>query len=160
MTVGILSVAEASLYVGMAMLMLAIVWGFLFLHPKSPVKKYWWSIPDKLMFTMPQELGYQATVNNEIITAWVDLTSPSGIMVDRIVLKIERKEGIPSFEWNPQTITTKHAFLDFHRPNWLTVGKYEARLIAYTPQGHSSSGRFTLEVDSKLGKVENGHVGR
>ena len=150
MIIGILSVAEASLYVGGTMLVVATIWGFLFLCPKSPVKKYWWAISDKLMFRVPQEPGYKAKVNNGVITVWVDLISSSSIIVDRIVLKIERKKGIPSFEWNSHMVEKEHKFLDFRRPSWLDVGKYEARLIAYTPEGYSKSGKFILEVDLKL----------
>ncbi len=150
MVIGILSVSEASLFVGIVMLILATIWGFLFLCPKSPVKRYWWSIPDKLMFRTPQEPIYKATVSSEIVSVWVDLASPSSIMVDRIVLKIGRKKGILSFEWNPHVITTEHKFLDFKRPDWLDVGKHGARLIAYTPDGYSKSGKFVLEVDAKL----------
>jgi hypothetical protein len=140
-----------SQYIGIAFLVLGAIWWFLFLNPKSPVKKYWWSIPDKLMFVIPQEPGYKASVNSECISVWVDLTSRSGITVDRIVLKIGRKEGIPSFEWNPhEIIIKKHKFLDFKRPDWLAVGKYEARLIAYTSEGYSKSGKFTFENDQSV----------
>jgi hypothetical protein len=155
MVVGVLSMAEASLCVGIALLTLAAIWCFLFLYSKSPVKKYWWSIPDKLMVVTLQIPGYKAKVNDKNISVWIDLTSSSGIMVDRIDLKIERKRGIPSFEWNPQAIRKKYKFLDFQRPDWLRAGKYKAKLIAYTPEGYSKSGEFMLEVD-----VQNANIAR
>ncbi|HUV51597.1 MAG TPA: hypothetical protein VMW64_00805 [Dehalococcoidia bacterium] len=145
MMVGVLSTAEASLCVGIVMLMLATIWGFLFLCPKSPVKKYWWSIPDKLMFVIPKEPGYKATVHSEYVSVWVDLTSQSGIMVDRIAIKIGRKR-IYSFEWKSHEVAAhEHKFLDFKRPDWLGTGKYEAKLIAYTTEGYSQSRKFILE---------------
>ena len=156
MTVGILSFAEASLCVGTVMLMLAAIWWFLFLNPKSPVKKYWWSIPDKLMFVVSKELGYKAKVNSEYISCWIDLTSQSGIKVDKIVLKITQKERIPSFEWKShEVVAREHKFLDFKRPDWLGVGEYEAKLIAYTPEGYSKSRKFILEVTPTLQNVHS-----
>jgi hypothetical protein len=144
--VGILSLSEACLYVGIPMLVLAAIWGFLFLCPKSPVKKHLWAIPDKLMFTTPQELGYEPKVKTECISVWVDLTSLSGIMVDMIALKIRWRKGIPSFEWNSHVLNKERKYLDFKRPDYLNAGKYKARLIAYTPEGYSKSREFILEV--------------
>ncbi len=107
----------------------------------------WWSTSGKLAIMTLQTLGYKATVNSKVISVWIDLTSPSSITVDRLVLKIGRKEGIPSFEWKPHEVTVhEHKFLDFKRPDWLTIGKHEARLIAYTPEGYSKSKEFILEV--------------
>lgn len=141
-------ITGASQYtVAILLFVLAAIWWFLFLNPKSPVKKCWWSIPDKLMFVIPQELGYKPTVNKEIISVWVNITAPSGIMVNKIDLKITQKEGIPSFEWKShEVIAREHKYLDFKRPSWLSTGEYKAKLIAYTPEGYSKSGEFILEV--------------
>jgi len=140
-----------SQYIGIVFLVLGIIWLLLFVSPKSPVKKYWWSASGKLMFVIPQELGYKPTVSKEIISVWVDITAPSGIMVSKIVLKITQKEGIPSFEWKSHEVMTReHRFLDFKRPDWLDIGEYETKLIAYTPEGFSKSRKFILEVGSKL----------
>ena len=141
-----------SQYIGITILTLAVIWGFLFLNPKSPVKKYWWSIPDQLKILTLQTPGYKATVNSEYISVWVDLTSRSGLIVDKIGLKIGRQEAIISDEWKPhEVITREHKFLDFNRPDHLnTAGEYKARLIAYTSEGYSKSGEFILEVNSEL----------
>ncbi len=99
------------------------------------------------MFVIPQELGYEPTVSKENISVWVDLATHSVIMVNKIGLKITQKEGIPSFEWKPHKVGEReHKRLDFKRPDWLGMGKYEARLIAYTPEGISKSEKFILEV--------------
>jgi hypothetical protein len=139
-----------SQYIGIAILVLAVIWGFLFVNPKSPVKKHWWSASEKLMIMTLQTPGYKATVNSGYISVWIDLTSHSGIMVDRIVMKIGW-ERITSFDWKSHEVMAReHKFLDFERPNWLSAGEHEAKLIAYTPEGYSKSGKFILEVDSKL----------
>jgi len=98
------------------------------------------------MFRITQEPGYEPKVRDDLINIWVDLTAQSSIMVDRIVLKVKQRRPIPSFEWNSQMITKKHEFLDFIRPDWFNSGKYEAKLIAYTPEGHSKSEKFIIEV--------------
>ena len=135
-----------TLYTGIILLVIAAIWGFLFLCPKSPVKKCWWAISDKLIFMVPQELGYEPTVTMEIISVYVDLTPKSGIMVDRIAIKIGRKRFY-SFEWKAHKVVAhEKKFLDFIRPDWLGVGKHKASLIAYTPEGFSKSEKFILEV--------------
>ena len=144
---GVVAMIGTSQYIGIALFVIAAIWWYLFLYSKSPVKKYWWAIPDKIMFLVSEELGYKPTVSKENISVWVDLTSYSGIMVNRIVLKIRQKESIPSFEWNSHKVMTReHKFLNFKRPGWLSVGEYESELIAYTPEGYSKSRKFTLEV--------------
>jgi len=98
------------------------------------------------MFMIPQELGYKPTVRGELITVWVDLTPRSSIIVDRIALKIGRRR-IYSFEWKShEVVAHEHKFLDFKKPDWLGTGKYEAKLIAYTPEGYSKSEQFTFTV--------------
>ncbi|OGN90712.1 MAG: hypothetical protein A2158_03865 [Chloroflexi bacterium RBG_13_46_14] len=137
----------ASQCIGIVILGLTAIWGFLFVYPKSPVKKYWWSALGKLtIMTPPQTPGYKSTVNNELISVWVDLTSWSGIMVEKIVIIIGR-EKTPSFDWTSHEVMGReHKFLDFKRPSWLGTGEYEAKLIAYTPEGYSKSEKFILEV--------------
>jgi hypothetical protein len=135
-----------SQYIGIAILALTAIWGFLFVNPKSPVKKYWWSASGKLAITTLQTPGYKATVHNEYISVWVELASWSGIMVDRIILKVGRAR-MSSFDWKShEVLAREHKFLDFKRPVWLCVGEYEAELIAYTPEGYSKSRKFILEV--------------
>ena len=131
---------------GLAILVLTIIWGFLFVNPISPVKKIWWSASGKLAIMIVQEAGYRAKVNSEYISVWIELVSWSGIMVDRIVLKIGHKR-ITLSDWKPHEVMAReHKFHDFERPDWLDVGKYEAQLIAYTPEGYSKSRKFRLEV--------------
>lgn len=132
---------------GIGLILVSFVLLFLFAYPKSPVRKYWWSISSKLMFAIPQELGYEPTVSKENISVWVDLSTHSVMMVNKIELKITQKEGIPSFEWKSHKVGGReHKRLDFKRPDWLGVGKYEAKLIAYTPDGFSKSDKFILDV--------------
>jgi hypothetical protein len=133
-------------YVGLALFVLAFIWAYLFVSPFSPVKRYWWSVSDKLVIMTLQTPGYKAKVTSEYITVWVELRPRSSIMVDRIVIKIGR-ERITSFDWKSHEVAAReYKFVDFERPNWLGVGEHETRLIAYTPEGYSKSGKFILEV--------------
>jgi len=136
----------ASQYIGIAILVLAVIWWFLFVNPISPVRKYWWSASDKLAIMIVQEAGYRAKVNSEYISVWVDLGSRSGIMVDKIVLKIGHKR-VTLDNWKPHDVMAReHKFQDFKRPDWLDMGKHESQLIAYTPEGYSKSRKFILEI--------------
>ena len=136
----------ASQCVGIAILVLTAIGGFLFVNPMSPVKKYWWSASGKLVISSLQTPGYKAKVDSEYISVWVELTSWSGILVEKIVIKIGQKK-IASFDWKSHdVITREHKFLDFKRPDWLGVGGHEAKLIAYTPEGYSKSSKFLLDV--------------
>lgn len=133
-------------YVGIGVLALAAIWGFLFVNPISPVKKCWWSALGKLTFMIDHDPGHGAKANNEYISVWVALVSWQGIMVDRLVLKIGRKR-ISSFDWKPhEVLEREYKFVDFERPDWLNMGVYEAQLIAYTHEGYSKSKMFMLEV--------------
>ncbi len=136
----------ASQCIGIAILALTAIWGFLFVNPISPVKKYWWSALGKLTFMINQDPGHRAKANNEYISVWAALVSWQGIMVDRLVLKIGRKRISP-FDWKPHEVFEReYKFIDFKRPDWLDMGVYEAQLIAYTPEGYSKSKKFMLEV--------------
>ncbi|MFH1775367.1 MAG: hypothetical protein ABH839_01730 [Chloroflexota bacterium] len=134
--------------IGIAILVLTAIWGFLFVNPMSPVKKYWWSASGKLAIMTQQTPGYEPRANSEYISVWVELTSWSGIMVDRIVIKIGQKR-ISSFDWNShEVIAREHKFLDFGRPDWLCSGEYRVKLIAYTTEGYSKSRKFILKVNT------------
>lgn len=136
----------ASQCIGIAILVLTAIFGFLFVNKMSPVRKYWWSASGKLAIMTLQTPGYKAKANSEYISVWVELTSWSGIMVDRIIIKIGRKR-ITSFDWTSHEVKAReHKFLDFKRPAWLGVGEYEAKVIAFTPEGYSKSKKFMLEV--------------
>lgn len=136
----------ASQHIGIAILVLTAIWGFLFVNPMSPAKKYWWSVSGKLAIMTLQTLGYKAKVDSEYISVWVELRPQSSIMVDKIVIKIGR-ERITSSDWKSHEVAEReHKFLDFKRPDWLGVGEHEAKLIAYTPEGYSKSRKFILEV--------------
>ena len=131
--------------IGTTILALTVIWGFLFVNPKSPVRKYWWSVSDKLVITTSEEPGYKPKIN-EYVSIWVELITWSGITVDRVVMKIGRK-AITSPDWKSHSVIhQEHKFHDFKRPTWLNAGKHRARLIAYTPEGYSKSREFMIEV--------------
>jgi hypothetical protein len=132
--------------IGITILVLTAIFGFLFVNPKSPVKKYWWSAHGILAIRTLQEPGYRAKDNIEYISVWVDLVSWSGIIVSKIDVKTGR-ERITSLDWKShEVIGSEHKFLDFKKPVWLGMGEHEAQLIAYTPEGLSKSRKFVIEV--------------
>ncbi len=136
-----------SQWVGIALLSLAVVWGFLFVNPKSPVRKYWWSISDKLVIVNMQYAGQGAKANAKYITVFTELRPRLHIMVDKIAIEIKRKK-ISSFHWKSHEVAVAEQILvNFERPDWLYAGVYEAKLIAFTPEGRSKSGKFTVEVN-------------
>ena len=137
---------EPHQYIGIAFFVLAFIWAYLFVLPFSPIKRYWWSASDKLVIMTIEEPGYKAKANSEYITVWAELRPRSSIIVDRIDIKIGRKR-CTSFDWKSHTVaSSEHKFVDFERPDWLCAGEHEAKLIAYTPEGYSKSGKFVVEV--------------
>ena len=47
-----------SMQLGIGLIVVAFILSFLFLNPKSPVIKHWWSASDKLVFENIQDTGY------------------------------------------------------------------------------------------------------
>ena len=133
---------------GIGLIVVAIILSFLFLNPKSPVKKHWWSSSDKFAIVNMQYAGRVARGNDKYISVYAELRPRSIVRVDRIDIEIKRKK-ITSFDWTAKDITVYESMLvNFERPNWLGAGEYEAELIAYTPEGKSKSGKFKVEVDN------------
>jgi len=56
-----------SQWVGIALLSLAVVWGFLFVNPKSPVRKIWWST-SKIGITLADNSEVRFNANDENFT--------------------------------------------------------------------------------------------
>lgn len=134
-------------YVGIAILAIATVWAYLFVLPFSPVKRRWWYISDKLVIVNMQYAGQEAKANAKYITVFTELRPRSSIRVDKIAIEIKRKK-IPSFHWQSHNVAVDEQILvNFERPDWLYTGEYEAKLIAFTPEGRSKSGKFTVEVN-------------
>lgn len=133
---------------GIGLIIVAIILGFLFLNPKSPVKKHWWSVSDKFTIANMQYGGRNARGNGKYISVYAELRPRSIVQVDRIDIEIKRKK-ITSFDWTAKNITVHESmFVNFETPNWLGVGEYGAKLIAFTPEGKSKSGKFIVEVDN------------
>ena len=133
----------ASQWVGIALLSLAVVWGFLFVNPKSPVRKYWWSVSSRLGIVPITNVG----VSDRDLTIHVGLRAVSVIRVDKIGLKIGCKQLLS--DWQTTRVEAgEHRYINFARPDWLYVGEYKASLIAYTPDGFSKSEKFLIKVDN------------
>ena len=80
------------------------------------------------------------------MAVYTRLIAQSIIRVNRIVIKIGCR-GIASDDWKPCDVTAdEEKYVNFNRPNWLSAGKHEAKLIAFTPEGYSKSKKFIIEV--------------
>lgn len=143
---GVPLIIGVSQSIGIVILVIGAIWGFLFVCPVSPARERWWSVSGKLGFLISEESGYRARASNEYISVWIELVSWSGIMVDRIVLKIGRKK-VSCFDWRAHVVAGRaHGFVDFVRPDWLDRGVCEAELVAYTREGYCKSKKFMVEV--------------
>jgi len=132
---------------GITLLILGGIFLFLFAYPKSPIRKYWWSVSGKLGVVNIGTMGINTVgVGAEYLTIHVGLRAASVIRVDKIVLKIGRKSLVSNWE-STRVEADETRYINFTRPDWLHVGEYKANLIAYTPDGFSKSERFLIEVD-------------
>ncbi len=140
---GVLAILIAiSQQLGFALIVLSIILGFLFINPKSPVKRKWWSISGRLGIVCVTKVG----VSNEYLTINTGLRALSVVQVEKIVLKIGRKQL--SSDWKAIRVEADECkYVNFKRPNWLHAGDYKAYLIAYTPNGFSKSNQISLRID-------------
>ena len=125
---------------GIGLIIIAFIWAFLFVNPKSPVRKIWWSISGKLGITALKNYWF----NDSTITIPVGYNVIPSVQVDRIALRIRRQRLIANYAC--ETLEASGIlYLQFPRPDWLNNGKYEAYLIAYTPEGFSKSKKFSID---------------
>ncbi|MFC1931153.1 hypothetical protein ACFLXJ_02995 [Chloroflexota bacterium] len=137
----------ASQFVGFALFSLAVVWFFLFVNPKSPVRRIWWST-SKLGITLADSSEFGININEEEFTIRVGLFAVPAIRVDKISLKIGQTRVWAS-NWKPMDIKAIEApFIKFPKPHQLGKGQYYANLKAHTPEGFSKSEKFLIKVDS------------
>jgi hypothetical protein len=134
---------------GIALIVVAIILGFLFVNPKSPVRKQWWLVSGKLGVVCINNRGFgNVGVGDKYLTIDIGLRAVSVIQVDKMVLKVGRKQLLS--DWVSKRVEADEIqYINFIRPSWLCAGNYEAYLIAYTPDGISKSEEFPLIVDSQ-----------
>ena len=131
--------------VGIILLSLAGIWGFLFVNPKSPVKKIWWST-NKLGITLADNSEITADVNEENFTIRVGMVAVPSIYVSKISLKIETKR-VWALNWEPMEVkATEAPYITFPKPHHLRKGCYKGCLCAHTPDGFSKSEKFSIKV--------------
>jgi hypothetical protein len=135
-----------SQFIGIGFSILAIVWGILFLFPKSPIRKRCLSVSNKVSITVENYGGFPPKGNRQYLTVYKTLRVLSPIKVDKIILSIGRKKIMPR-DWESYEVRgDESGNINFDRPGWLPNGNHSARLIVYTPDGYSKSKKFTLEV--------------
>jgi hypothetical protein len=132
--------------IGIGFFVLAIVWGILFVNPKSPIRRWCWSASDKLSIAVMNYGGFPPQGNRRYLTIYATLRALSPIRVDKMLLSIGRKK-ILHFDWKSHNVNgDESGYVDFNRPEWLRSGNHSARVIAYTPYGYSKSEKFIIAV--------------
>ena len=135
-----------SKWMGIGCLILVVIWGILFVFPKSPIRKRCWSVSDRLSIEKINYAGFEPKGNKMYLNVYYTLRALSTIKVDKILLSIERKKIIP-LDWKSYEVTgEKSGYVNFETPEWLSSGKHSARLIVYTPYGYSKSEKFAVRV--------------
>ncbi len=87
---------------GIGLISTAIVLGYLFVCPKSPVKKKLWSVSSKLGITLADSSEVRMSVNEESLAFRVGLNAMSSIQVNKIGLRIGRRTLWS--DWTPMEI--------------------------------------------------------
>lgn len=135
----------ASQWVGITLLSLAFIWGFLFVFPKSPVKQIWWST-NKLVITLADECEVRININDESFTIRVGMVAVPSIYVEKISLRVAKKR-MYALNWDADEIKAIEApYITFPKPDILNIGYYKATLYAHTTEGFSKSKKFSLIV--------------
>ena len=126
-------------WVGIIFFVLATVFGFLFVYPKSPVRRRWWSISDKLSIT-----SLQADVDNKKLRVYIGIRTLSDIRIESIKLKIMGKLLVS--DWEPKSIVgddTDYGYWGI--PDKVPRGKHIVYMVAVTKDGFSKSPRFSID---------------
>ena len=133
--------------IGIGCLILAGVWGILFVFNKSPIRKWCWSVSDIISIEIINYAGFPPQGNKKYLTVYNKLRASSPIKVDKVLLSMGRRKIIP-LDWKSSKVSgdESEGYISFKRPERLRSGKHSARLIAYTPYGYSKSEVFTIEV--------------
>ncbi len=109
---------------GIGLIISGSIWSFLFIHPKSPVRKRWWSVSSKLGITLADNSKVQLDVSEKNFTIRVGLVAVPSIQVDKISLKIGHTR-LWSSNWTPMDIKALEApYINFPMPHQLGRGYY------------------------------------
>jgi len=135
-----------SKWMGIGCLILVVLWGILFIFPKSPIRRRCWSVSDRLSIEKINYAGFPPKGNRKYLSVYHTLRALSTIKVEKILLSIGGREIIP-LDWESyEVIGDKSGYVNFERLEWLSSGSHSARLIVYTPYGNSKSEIFRVEV--------------
>ncbi len=133
---------------GLALLVAAGVWGFLFVNPKSPVKKRLW-VNSNLSIALDGDFDFVASTEGRsgTLRGGIDIVSLKGEVVNSIELKLG-KERLKS-DWEPIRLALSDCVeVNFFVPDWIPAGRYTCRLIAFSEGGKSKSRKFHVELPS------------
>ena len=131
---------------GWALLIAAGVLGFLFVNPKSPVKKRLWVNPS-LSIALDGDFGFVASTEGRsgTLRGYINLVSLKGEVVESIELKLGKKRL--ESDWKPRSLALSDCVeVNFFVPDWILVGRYICRLIALSEGGKSKSPKFPVEL--------------
>ena len=74
--------------VGIGLLIVGFIGGFLFINPKSPVRERWWSTSDKLRIQVVRNEDIKLGVGEGRFTVYIGFVAMPSIQVDKISLRI------------------------------------------------------------------------
>jgi hypothetical protein len=133
------------LWIAIGFFVVASILAFLFICPKSPVRRRCLSVSSRLGIVLIKSPTI-VRIGDKYLTIHVGLRAISDIQVDKIELKIGRNSLLS--DWKSSEIQGDESrYINFTRPNWLCKGQYEAYLVTYTPDGTSKSEKFPVKVD-------------
>ena len=134
---------------GIGLLVVACILGLLFVNPKSPIRRRWWSVSGKLAIQVVRNEDIELRVGEGRFTVYIGFVAMPSMQVDKISLKIGRMRLWAS-DWEPREVAATEAwYVSFVKPPQLSTGTYDSNVFAHTRDGHSKSKRVRTTVSSE-----------
>ncbi len=135
-------------WVGVAILIATAIWGFLFVNPKSPARKSWWSTSGKLAVQVIRNEAINIKVGEDGFVVYVGFVAMPSIKIDRISLTIGRRRLWAS-NWEAREIAATEAwYVSFPNPSQLSDGHYSGSVYAHTHDGVAKSKAVSIIVSN------------
>lgn len=139
---------EISQQVGIGLIVVGFIWGFLFINPKSPVRKRWWSASGKLRIQVVRNADIELEAGEGSFIVYIGFVAMPSIQVDKISLRIGRRRFWAS-NWEPREVAATEAwYVSFLKSPQLGKGHYNAKVYAHTPDGLSKSEKVSAIVST------------
>ncbi len=144
---------------GLAFLVAVGVYGFLFVNPKSPIRKRFWhnsslnvSPSGNLDFGLYENhtLPKNRIRGSKVLRGSVNIVSLKGEIVDTMVLKL--RKGYLESDWQPRKLDLSDCVgVKFFVPDSIKPGKYVCHIIVSNKNGKAKSEEFEVEIPANWG---------